>query len=249
MICRRGSRYRRAMSTGGRVVAWRTRLAVGLAVTGLLVACAGDGDADLQDRVAELEQENAELRAQLQEGGSAGGTTVPADESGSSSTSTTSTPSATTEPRPVRGSLERPIPLGKPIPAGDWVFTVRDFESNANSVVKALDENNDPAGEGNVYARMRVRARYRGEGAGDPRRLTFNLVNPEGKSVGEVTVCCKPARDTLSDQAATFRGGIAEGWLYYIVSAEDAFGGKFLGFDPSGDFPGVPGGLGFFRVN
>jgi hypothetical protein len=230
-------------------MAWRTHLAAGAALTVLLVACAGDGNAGLEDRVAELEQENAELRAQLQERGSAGGTTVPTDESGSSTTSSPSKTSPTSEPRPVRGSLERPIPLGKPIPAGDWVFTVRDFESNADDVVKKLDENNDPAGEGNVYARMQVRARYRGEGAGDPRRLTFNLVNPEGKSVGEVTVCCKPARDTLSDQAATFRGGIAEGWIYYIVSAEDAFGGKFLGFDPSGDFPGVPGGLGFFRVN
>jgi hypothetical protein len=235
------------MSTGGRAFAWRTHLAVGVALTALLVACAGDGDADLQDRVAELEQENAELRAQLEE--SAGGTSVPTDETGSPSTTSTSTPSATTEPRPVRGSLERPIPLGKPIATGDWVFTVRDFEPNANEAVKKLDENNDPAGAGNVYARMRVRAKYRGEGAGDPRRLTFNLVNPEGKSVGEVTVCCKPGRDTLSDQAATFRGGIAEGWLYYIVSAEDAFGGKFLGFDPRGDFPGVPGGIGFFRVN
>jgi hypothetical protein len=236
------------MSTGGGR-GWRGRVLAGAAACLVLAACAGDGDADLEDRVAELEQENAELRAQLQEGGAAGATSVPTDESGSSSTSSPPTPSTTSEPRPVRGSLERPIPLGKPIPAGDWVFTVRDFEPNADDVVKKLDENNDPAGEGNVYARMRVRARYRGEGAGEPRRLTFNLVNPEGRSVGEVTVCCKPARDTFSDQAATFRGGIAEGWLYYIISAEDAFGGKFLGFDPKGEFPGVPGGLGFFHVN
>jgi hypothetical protein len=149
----------------------------------------------------------------------------------------------------VRGSRERPIALGRRIPAGDWVYTVRAFEPNVNEVVTALDEGNEPPAEGQVYARLRMRARYVGEGAGDPRRLRINLVSPTGKSIGAASVCCRPGRDTLDDQAETFRGGIAEGWIYYLISAEDAFGGKFLGFDPNGDFPGVPGGIGFFRVN
>ncbi len=149
----------------------------------------------------------------------------------------------------MRGSQERPIRLGRRIRAGDWVYSVRAFEPNVNAVVAELDEGNEPPGEGQVYARLRMRAVYVGEGAGDPRRLKINLVSPAGKSIGEVSVCCRPGRDTLNDQAETFTGGVAEGWIYYLIDAEDASGGKFLGFDPNGDFPGVPGGIGFFRVN
>jgi hypothetical protein len=244
-----GAGYGRGMSSGGQACPRRARLVSALVMCSLLGACAAGSDADLEDRVEELEQENAELREQLAAG--SGGTAVDAGAGPTTSTSTTSTSTTTTTTKPaaVRGSRERPIGLGRRVRAGDWVYRVVAFEPNADEAVAALDESNQPAGEGNVYARLRLRAVYRGEGAGDPRRLRINLVSPDGKSIGEASVCCRPARDTLNDQAETFSGGIAEGWIYYIISSEDAFGGKFLAFDPAGEFPGVPGGIGFFRVN
>ena len=221
----------------------------------LLVSCASDADADLEARVEELERENAELRQELadrasDDGPEDTGTGGAIDSGAATSTSgATTTTTTTVAPRAVRGSRQRPIALGRRIPVGDWVYRVQAFEPNVNEVVAALDEGNEPPAEGQVYARLRMRARYVGEGAGDPRRLRINLVSPEGKSIGAVSVCCRPGRDTLDDQAETFTGGIVEGWIYYLIAAEDALGGKFLGFDPNGDFPGVPGGIGFFRVN
>jgi hypothetical protein len=241
------------------------RLAGAIGILVLLVACSSsDSDSELASRVEALEQENAELREQLAE--RASGVTVgdvpsspptsvvaPGNDSTTPSASTDTTAvtstSTTTIPPPVRGSRERPIPLGRPVRAGDWVYRVLAFEPNVDPIVTELDENNDPAGEGQVYARMRLRAVYQGDGAGDPRRLRITLVSPDGTSVGETSICCRPARDALTDQAETFGGGVAEGWIYYSIAAEDALGGKFLAFDPNGDFPGVPGGIGFFQVN
>jgi hypothetical protein len=251
------------MSTGGRAEASLGRLAGAVVMVVLLVACSSsDPDSELASRVEALEQENAELREQLAE--RAGGVTVdddpnsptslaPNDDSTTSSpsthTTTITTASTTTTPPPVRGSRERPIPVGRPVRAGDWVYRVLAFEPNVDPIVTQLDENNDPAGQGQVYARLRLRAVYQGDGAGDPRRLRINLVSPDGTAVGEASICCRPARDALTDQAETFGGGVAEGWIYYSIAAEDAFGGKFLAFDPNGEFPGVPGGIGFFAVN
>ena len=212
-------------------------------MTVLLGACASDADADLEARVAELEQENAELRAELAE------READADDGTAGSTTTSTSTTSTTAPAPVPGSLERPIELGRRVRVGDWVYKVLAFEPNVDKLVTALDPSNEPAGRGKVYARLRVRAVYQGDGSGDPRRLTINLVSPSGKTIGDVSVCCRPRRRALNDQAETFKGGVADGWIYYAINARDADGGKFLGFDPDGDFPGVPGGIGFFRVN
>jgi hypothetical protein len=241
------------MSTGGRAASRRCRLVAAISTVLVLAACASGGDSDLEERVAELEEENVALREQLAEraaGAESPPTSAPpepGDSTPSSSSTTTST--TTTEPGPVRGTREHPIRVGRPVRSGDWVYRVLAFEPNVDSVVTELDAGNEPAGEGRVYARLRLRAVYRGEGAGDPRRLTINLVSPSGRSIGEASICCRPGRDALNDQAETFSGGAVEGWIYYAVAAEDAFGGKFLAFDPDGDVTGVPGGIGFFRVN
>ena len=106
-----------------------------------------------------------------------------------------------------------------------------------------------PAGDGKVYSRLRLQAVYNGQGAGDPRRLKVNLVSPTETIVGDVSPCCEPQRDMLTDQPETFAGGSVEGWIYYTVTAAELFEGSFVAFDPNADQTNVPGGVVFFFVN
>ena len=220
------------MSIGGGAVARRGGVALGVAVCLLLAACGSGADSDLDERVAELEQENEALRAQLEALNttpSTDGVSAPADSVDATNTSTSpSTPSSstavpTTTLPPAPGSRENPHPLGEPVPAGDWTYTVVAFEPNVSDLVAFLSPNNEAAGDGKVYSRLRLRAVYNGQGAGDPRKLKVNLVSPTETIVGDVSPCCKPQRDMLTDQPETFAGGSAEGWIYYAVTAADLF--------------------------
>jgi hypothetical protein len=246
------------MSIGGGAAARRGRVALGVAACLLLAACGSGTDSDLDERVAELEQENEALRAQLEALGTTPSTATeetPATSGEVASTSPASTPPSATEapttttlPPPL-GSRENPHPLGEPIAAGDWTYTVIAFEPNVTDLVAMLSANNDPPADGKVYSRLRLRAVYNGQGAGDPRRLSVNLVSPDGTIVGDESPCCKPQRDMLTDQPETFAGGSAEGWFYYVVTAAELFRGSFVAFDPNADQTNVPGGVVFFVVN
>ncbi len=246
------------MSIGGGAVARRGGVALGVAACLLLAACGSGGDSDLVERVAELEEENEALRAQLEalnttpdtDGGATPSDSVdPTDTSTAPSTPSSTTAAPTTTLPPAPGSRENPHPLGEPVPAGDWTYTVVAFEPNVSDLVAFLSPNNEAAGDGKVYSRLRLKAVYNGQGAGDPRKLKVNLVSPTETIVGDVSPCCKPQRDMLTDQPETFAGGSAEGWIYYAVTAAELFEGSFVGFDPNADQSNVPGGVVFFFVN
>ena len=230
-----------------------------------LTACGDDSSDDLAERVDELEQENEALRAQLEaaeassdvstttigQAASPESSTAPAASSSvtTAPTATTTTAATTTTTPPGPGSQGLPIPAGEPVPAGDWVYTVVNFEPNVDPFVTQMDPDNPPAGEGKVYSRLRLRAEYRGQGAGEPRRLIVNLLTSSGTTIGAADLCCEPTRDALSDQPATFNGGSVEGWWYYPVPATELFAGPIVAFDPNADQPNVPGGTVFFYVN
>ena len=251
-------RYGRLMSNGGGAVARRGGVALGVAACLLLAACGSGTDSDLDERLAELEQENESLRAQLEaanttpnteSGDAPAGSVAAGDTSTSASTPPESTAAPTTTLPPAPGSRENPIPLGREIEAGDWTYTVVAFEPNVSDLVAMLSANNEPAGDGKVYSRLRLKAVYNGQGAGDPRKLGINLVSPAETIVGDESPCCKPQRDMLTDQPETFAGGSVEGWVYYVVTAAELFMGSFVAFDPNANQTNVPGGVVFFVVN
>lgn len=223
----------------------------------LPAACGSGGDSDLDERVAELQEENESLRAQLEAQqaststaqGSVTTTTANTDGSTTSSSSTTTVVVPTTAVAPPPGTRENPRPLGEPVPAGDWTYTVLAFEPNVDPLVAQLSTNNEPAGEGMVYSRLRLQAVYTGQRAGDPGRLTVNLVSPTGTIIGEASPCCEPQRDALTDRPEIFPNAAVEGWIYYAVPAADLFAGPFVAFDPDAEAPNVPDGIVFFRVN
>lgn len=172
----------------------------------------------------------------------------PDSATGATEVSTDPTATTTTTRPTVPGTRQQPHPAGGAFRAGDWTLTVTAFERNVDSVVAALSPDNPPPTTGNVFARMRLRAVYNGDGGGDAGRLRISLLSPTGTTVGTVDVCCDPQRDALADQPETFAGGVVEGWIYYEVTASDLFAGPFLAFDPNADQPGVPGGVVFFAV-
>lgn len=231
-------------------------------------ACGADDTAGLEERVRELEDENTALRTQISalEAGVTTTTTTTTDgptvtsEPPDPSATTSSPPSdgsapavpssdvPTTPVAPLLGTRERPHPAGTEFRSGDWTLTVTAFEGNADAVVAGLSPDNPPPSAGTVYARVRVRAVYNGNGGGNAAQLRINLLSPSGSTVGTADVCCEPERNALADQPETFAGGVVEGWIYYQVAAADLFAGQFIAFDPNADQPGVPGGVVFFAV-
>lgn len=165
-------------------------------------------------------------------------------------TTTTAAPAATTTAAPAAavGTRENPIPLGLPIPANPWTYTVTGFETSVDGLIMNINEFNEPAPPDHQYVRVRIRASYDGSGVGNPLFVTINLVDGSGTTYAPVSPCCPPEIGQLTDQPETFAGGSIEGWLYYVVP-NLAVLGKFQAFDPSVNYTDVPGGVGFFAVN
>ena len=79
----------------------------------------------------------------------------------------------------------------RPIRTGDWVYRVRAWEPGVDAVVAEALRGNDPPGEGQVYARLRMRGVYAGEAGWIPCSR-INLVSLAGKSIGEVSRAAGP---------------------------------------------------------
>jgi outer membrane murein-binding lipoprotein Lpp len=216
----------------------------------------------LQRRIAELETENAQLR----EGGPVDAassdenppsTTEPATTTTTErattttalTTTTSTTTTTTTIPVPVVGSRESPVPLGSPIPAGDWTYLVIGFEiEGVWNVVEEANQFNEPAPPGSQYVRLAVQATFTGDGAETWAGRRINLVGTSGRTYSPADACCEgPPLDALRHQAETFNGGVSQGWVYFIVDEADV-PGPWLAFDPDVDYTDVPGGVGFFAA-
>jgi hypothetical protein len=164
-------------------------------------------------------------------------------------TTTTTVPVTTTTAAPTTGTRENPLPLGMPVPAGDWALTVISFEPDVTAAVAAFNQFNDAPVAGTQWSRMRLRAAWSGTGTGDPSSVQVNLVGATATTYGQDSVAGGSGDpQNLRDQPATFAGGTVEGYLYYQVTPADA-AGKMLAFAPNVNYTDVPGGVGFFAVN
>lgn len=163
---------------------------------------------------------------------------------------TTTTERTTTTEAPSIGTRDNPVPVGVPVPAGDWDLTVTGYEPGAGQIVANANQFNTAASGGSQYVRVKVKASYTGEGTGSPFSLRLNLADSNGATYSEASVASGSGADPMvfGDQPETFNGGSVEGFFYFIIPDDQAGGDGLLAFPPNITYTDVDGGVGFFRV-
>lgn len=167
---------------------------------------------------------------------------------GAMGTTTSTEPAVTTTTAPAIGTRQNPLPVGLPIPAGDWELTVTGYETGID--VRAFNPYNDPPPAGSIATRLKLSAKFSGEGTGSPASIRVNLVGPDGATYSSESVAGGSRGEPmdLASQTETFKGGTVTGDLYYFVPATTV-NAKMLAFVPDVNYTDVPGGVGFFAVN
>ncbi|MGE3447575.1 MAG: hypothetical protein AB7H92_08350 [Microbacteriaceae bacterium] len=230
--------------------AWWCAAAIALSVG--LGACGGDGAGPTTDLERRSEFPDATVRdgdsslEVLPKINGAGEQVASVEEVPSADVTTASTGVETSASVPVVGSLQAPIPLGERVASGDWEYQVVGFESGVDVGFNLYNER-PPVGM--EYVRVRVRARYLVAGVGQPWLVRLNLAGSSGRTYGEAPIASGGGgrADSLFEQPGAANGAFVEGWLYYLVSVEDA-AGPLAAFDARAGASDVPGGVTFLAV-
>lgn len=131
-------------------------------------------------------------------------------------TSTTAKPDPTTTtsaPSPERGSQDAPLAIGESSTVGDYDVAVVGFTPDATADVLGANQFNDRPGEGEVYALVRVRATYHGDGEGFAGMdLSVGYIGNDGRIYVD-HACMAVAPDGLINQPQVVAGGTVEGNL------------------------------------
>ncbi|QGG94379.1 hypothetical protein [Actinomarinicola tropica] len=137
-----------------------------------------------------------------------------ADDTAPSSTTEKPAPStSTTAASAERGSRGTPLAIGETAPVGDYEVTVVGFTSDATAQVLEANQFNDPPADGEVYALVRVRATYGGDGEGFAGMdLSVGYIGNDGRIYVDHD-CMAVEPDQLMDQPSVVAGGTVEGNL------------------------------------
>src|SRR4051794_14644978 len=100
----------------------------------------------------------------------------------------TATPTATST-KMAEGTRKDPIPRGQSVDLGDWTVEIVGYRQNANEIVAAENQFNDPPAEGRQFVIATLRITYRGTGIGNLSDLSF-------KAVGESNVAYTTYEDS-----------------------------------------------------
>jgi hypothetical protein len=118
---------------------------------------------------------------------------------------------------PALGTMADPLAIGDVKRVGDWDVAIVGFVGDATAAVLAEDPFNAPPGAGNVYVLIRVRATYRGVGAGNAYlELTTGLVGSNLLAYDDLT-CVALAPDDMVKVPDALPGGTAEGNFCVIL--------------------------------
>jgi hypothetical protein len=128
-------------------------------------------------------------------------------------------------PRCGPPTMGDPLAIGEEWRVGDWDVAIVGFVGDATAAVLAEDPSNAAPGVGNVYSLIRVRATYRGAGAGDAwRELTAGLVGNNQVAYDDIS-CVAIAPDDLFNLPDAFPGGMVEGNFCVILPASQVASG------------------------
>lgn len=142
------------------------------------------------------------------------------------------TPSATASD-PGKGTREDPIKRGHKVRAGDYEIEVKGVKRNANEIVAAENQFNDPPAEGRRFYLVTVEITYVGKETGTPwAELRFSAVGKTNVSYQTFEDRCGVIPSALSDAGEMFPGGAVKANVCWSVKDEDA-GNLVMYVDPS----------------
>ncbi|HWK81109.1 MAG TPA: cupredoxin domain-containing protein [Thermomicrobiales bacterium] len=115
-----------------------------------------------------------------------------------------------------------PLGIGKPGKIGDYSVTVLDVTPNANEIIAAENQFNDPPKDGNQYLIARVAVLYSGNESGKPAfELSFKVVGDRGVAYTTFDDSCGVVPEGLNDAPELFEGGEVELNLCWSVSSAE----------------------------
>lgn len=120
-------------------------------------------------------------------------------------------PAPTTTTAATQGERDAPLSIGEAAQVGDYELAVVAFTPDATAEVMGANMFNDPPGEGEVYALVRVRATYAGDGEGMAVwDLSAGYIGDDGRVYVDHD-CMAVEPDGLIDQPQVVAGGTVEG--------------------------------------
>jgi hypothetical protein len=158
------------------------------------------------------------------------------------------TTTTTTTTLPLGATIDKPLPKGIDIPAGDWKLTFLDFNPNASAQVASYNRFNDTPPPGQHYVALHIRATWNGAGTGNPFAVPrINLIGTAKTSYQNTVVSSGSGGDARNfvEQGEAPPGGAIDGWLYYLVNDNDV---GLVAWLPNVTYTDIPGGIAYFAL-
>lgn len=135
-------------------------------------------------------------------------------------------PAEPEKPAAEAGTLANPFPKGTPVGTDEVTIALGEPTWNANDIVAAENQFNDPAPEGSTYALLPVTLTNVAspEAVNPAFAVTIKFVADDGRSFDE-SYSVIPG--DLSDASELYPGGVATGNLLFLLPNEVSAGGKW----------------------
>ncbi|CAN0469133.1 unnamed protein product, partial [Phaeothamnion confervicola] len=115
-----------------------------------------------------------------------------------------------------------PVPIGSAATIGDYSVSVLDVTPNANEIIAAENQFNDPPKEGRQFLIARVSITYTGSDSGTPTfDLGFKAVGSRDVAYTTFDDSCGVVPEGLNDAPELFEGGEVEVNLCWSVETAD----------------------------
>ncbi|MBN1192745.1 MAG: DUF4352 domain-containing protein [Coriobacteriia bacterium] len=119
------------------------------------------------------------------------------------------------------GTRGNPIPVGTPVEIGDWEVTVTDVDTDADDVIAAASEFNEPPIEGSRFVLVTVSGTYNGENSGNFwMDMWYQFVGSGGNTYDSGGENMATTPNPISDAGDAFNGASVSGDMVFEVPVD-----------------------------
>lgn len=126
------------------------------------------------------------------------------------------------------GTRQNPLPIGTTAKIGDWEIKVTEVNLDADEVILATNEFNDPPSDGSRYVLVDLEANYVGDESGDIAwDMLYKFYGSGGNTFdGTDTYAASP--NPIYEAGETFPGASVSGDVLYEVPIDQIEGGALI---------------------
>jgi len=132
----------------------------------------------------------------------------------------TATPAASSTTK-AEGTRTDPIPRGQHVDLGDWTVEIVGYRQNANGIVAAENQFNDPPAEGRQFVIATLRITYRGADIGNLTDLNFKAVGESNVAYTTYEDSCGVVPDNPYSVSDIFTDGVVKVNYCWSVKSSD----------------------------